>query len=66
MTLIGMIVVLVLVGVILALLNSYGAPYIAPAILKIINVVVVVVVILWILSVFGVLNSVNIPVPRYN
>lgn len=63
MSLLGLVLSLVVVGVLLWLLNTYGSPYIASPILKIINVVVVIVVIVWLLSVFGLFNAVNIPVP---
>ena len=55
---------MVVVGVLLFLLNTYGAPYIDAKILKIINVVVVVVVIIWLLGVFGLLPFADMPVPR--
>ena len=64
MTLVGLVISLAVVGVLLWLLNTYAAPFIAAPILKIINVVVVICVILWLLTVFGILNSVSIPVPR--
>ena len=54
MPLLTIILVLLAVGVILAVINMYGAPYIDAKILKIINFVVVVIVIVWLLKVFGV------------
>jgi hypothetical protein len=57
MPLVQLIVVLVVVGVILWLVNSY-IPMDA-VIKKILNVVVVIAVILWLLSVFGVIGSVS-------
>jgi hypothetical protein len=59
MSLIGLIVVLIVVGVLLWLVNTQLGTFIAPPILKIINVLVVIVVILWLLSVFGLLGSIN-------
>ena len=57
MPLIQLIIVLVAVGVILWLVNSY-IPMDA-AIKKILNVVVIIAVILWLLSVFGVIGSLS-------
>jgi hypothetical protein len=66
MGLIQLIIVLVVIGVILWLVNTYLAAYIDVKILKIINVVVVILVILWILSLFfGPIGSIgNIHVGR--
>lgn len=64
MTLLGLILTLVVVGVLLYLLNTYGGQFIDGKILKIINVVVVVVVIIWLLGVFGLLPFADMPVPR--
>jgi hypothetical protein len=55
MSLIGLIITLVVVGVLLWLLNNY-VPMDAK-IKKILNVVVVIVVIIWLLQAFGVLGS---------
>jgi hypothetical protein len=55
MPLIQLVIILVVVGVILWLINSY-IPMQA-TIKKILNVVVILVVILWLLSVFGVIGS---------
>ena len=55
MPLIQVVIVLVVVGVILWLVNSY-IPMQA-TIKKIINVVVIIAVVLWLLSVFGVIGS---------
>ena len=64
MPLVSLILVLVLGGVLLWLVNTYGAQYIDGKILKIINVVVVVVVILWIVSLifggFGSLSTIRV------
>ena len=57
MPLIHLIIVLVVVGVILWLVNSY-IPMDAK-IKKILNVVVVIAVILWLLSAFGVIGSLS-------
>jgi hypothetical protein len=55
MPLIQLIIVLVVVGVLLWLVNSY-IPMQAN-IKKILNVVVIIAVVLWLLSVFGVIGS---------
>ena len=55
MSLISLVIVLVVVGVILWLINSF-IPMQA-TIKKILNAVVVIVVILWLLSAFGVIDS---------
>jgi len=57
MPLIQLIIVLVVVGVLLWLVNSY-IPMDA-TIKKILNVVVIIAVILWLLSVFGVIGSLS-------
>lgn len=57
MPLINLIIILVVVGVILWLVNTY-IPMDAK-IKAILNVVVLIVVLLWLLSVFGVLGSIN-------
>ena len=57
MPLIQLIVVLVVVGVILWLVNSYIP--MDPKIKTILNVVVVIAVILWLLSAFGLLGSMS-------
>lgn len=55
MPLVELIVVLVVVGVLLWLVNTY-IPMQA-SIKQILNIVVVIAVVLWLLSVFGVFNS---------
>jgi hypothetical protein len=55
MSLIGLVLTLVVVGVLLWLLNNYVP--MDHKIKTIINVVVVIVVILWVLQAFGVLGS---------
>ncbi len=57
MPLIQLIIVLVVIGVILWVINSY-IPMQA-TIKKILNMVVVIVVILWLLSVFGVIGNLS-------
>jgi hypothetical protein len=57
MSLIGLVLVLVVVGVILWLINSYIP--MQSTIKKILNAVVVIVVILWLLSAFGLIDSLN-------
>ena len=57
MSLITLVIVLVVVGVVLWLINSY-IPMQA-TIKKILNVVVVIAVIFWLLSVFGVIGSLD-------
>ncbi|MFO7613067.1 MAG: Thivi_2564 family membrane protein [Bacteroidales bacterium] len=58
MSIITIVIVLIIVGVVLWLINTYIP--MASAIKTILNVVVVIVVILWLLSVFGVFDSVNL------
>jgi hypothetical protein len=55
MDLISLIVVLVVVGVILWLINTYIP--MQPPFKQIVNVVVIIALILWILSAFGVLHE---------
>lgn len=57
MSLVTLVIVLVVVGVVLWLINSY-IPMQA-TIKKILNAVVVIVVILWLLSLFGVIGSLD-------
>ena len=57
MSLISLLVVLIVVGVILWLINTY-IPMDAK-IKKILNVVVIIVVILWLLQAFGVLDNIQ-------
>jgi hypothetical protein len=65
MSLVALVIVLIVVGVCLWLVNTWGAQYIDGKILKIINAVVVVAVILWLLSVFGLFDSLStVQVPR--
>jgi hypothetical protein len=57
MPLIQVVIVLVVVGVILWVINSYIP--MQSTIKKILNVVVVIVVILWLLSVFGLMGDLS-------
>ena len=57
MSLINLIIILIVVGVILWLINSY-VPMDAK-IKSILNVVVVIAVVLWLLQAFGLLTSLN-------
>ena len=57
MSLIGLVLTLVVVGVLLWLLNNYVP--MDSKIKKIINVVVVIVVVIWLLQSFGVLGSLH-------
>jgi hypothetical protein len=57
MSLITLVIVLVVVGVVLWLINSY-IPMQA-TIKKILNVVVIIAVVLWLLSAFGVIGSLD-------
>lgn len=57
MSLISVLVVLVVVGVILWLINSYIP--MDRKIKSILNVVVVIAVVLWLLQAFGLLDSIN-------
>ena len=57
MPLIQLVVVLVVIGVVLWLINSYIP--MQSTIKKILNVVVIIAVVLWLLSVFGVLGELS-------
>jgi len=57
MPLIQLVIVLVVVGVVLWVINSYIP--MQSTIKKILNVVVVIVVILWLLSVFGLIGNLS-------
>ena len=57
MSLIGLVLTLVIVGVLLWLINNYVP--MDPKIKTIVNVVVVVAVVIWPLQVFGILGSVR-------
>lgn len=63
MSLIGLIITLIVIGVLLWALNNLVP--MDPKIRTIINVVVVLVVLLWLLSAFGIIGSINsVTVPR--
>lgn len=63
MSLFGLLIVLIVVGVILWLVNTYIP--MDPRVKNIMNVVVIIVLILWLLSVFGILPALNtVTVPR--
>jgi hypothetical protein len=55
MSLISLVLVLIVVGVLLWLINTYIP--MAPAIKTILNIVVVICVILWLLSAFGIISG---------
>ncbi|MGA7143797.1 MAG: Thivi_2564 family membrane protein [Desulfobacterales bacterium] len=57
MPLIHLVIILVVVGVVLWLINSYIP--MQSTIKKILNVVVVIAVIIWLLSVFGVIGNIS-------
>lgn len=57
MSLITLVIVLVVVGVVLWLINSFIP--MQSTIKKILNVVVIIVVVLWLLSAFGVIGSLD-------
>jgi len=57
MSLITLVLVLVVVGVVLWLINTYIP--MQSTIKKILNVVVIIVVILWLLSAFGIIDSLD-------
>ena len=57
MSLISVVVVLVVVGVVLWLINTYIP--MASSIKSILNVVVIIVVAIWLLQTFGVLGHIN-------
>jgi hypothetical protein len=56
-SLIGLVMVLIVVGVLLWLVNNYVP--MAGSIKKILNIVVVIAVVLWLLNAFGILNSLS-------
>lgn len=57
MSLISVLIILIVVGVVLWLINSYIP--MDRKIKKILNVVVIIIVVLWLLSVFGVIGSLS-------
>jgi hypothetical protein len=58
MSLIYIVLILIVIGVLLWLVNTYIP--MAGSIKTIINIVVIIAVILWLLQVFGVINLINI------
>ena len=61
MTFIGLIVLIIIVGVLLWLVNTYVP--MAPAIARVLNVVVVLVLVLYILQALGLLPFLDRPLP---
>jgi hypothetical protein len=57
MTLVGIVVVLVVIGLILWIINTYIP--MAGAIKSLLNIVVFVVVLIWLLQVFGLIGHIN-------
>ncbi len=57
MSLISLVIVLIVVGILLWLINRFIP--MQPTIKKILNAVVIIIVILWLLSVFGVIDSLD-------
>lgn len=57
MSLISLVIVLIVVGILLWLINRFIP--MQPTIKKILNAVVIIIVILWLLSVFGVTDSLD-------
>jgi hypothetical protein len=53
MPILTVILVILAVGVLVALINKYGPPYIAPGFIVLINVVAIVATIIWVLKVAG-------------
>lgn len=63
MSLIGLVITLIVIGILLWLVNTY-IPMDAK-IKKVMNIVVIAAVVLWLLSVFGIFSTIgNVPVPR--
>lgn len=64
MTILSLLLTIVVFGVVLWAINKFASPYMAPSMLRILNNVAVIVVVLWLLSIFGVFDAIDIPVPR--
>jgi hypothetical protein len=65
MTLLNIVVVLVVVGLVLWLINTYIP--MAGAIKSLLNIVVFVVVLIWVLQVFGLIGPIHgVRIPRLN
>ncbi len=62
MTLLGLVLTLIVIGVLLWLMEQYVP--MDGTLKRIIHIVVIVAVVLWLLGVFGLLPMANIPVPR--
>lgn len=62
MTLLNIACIIIVIGVLLWLVNTF-IPMAAP-IKNILNAVVVIVLVLWLLGVFGLLDFLNIPIRR--
>lgn len=62
MTLIGLIIILVVIGVLMWMVNTYIP--MQESIRTILNIVVVIVVLLWLLNIFGVIGGLNVPIER--
>ncbi len=60
MTLIGLIIVIMLVGVLLWAINTYVP--MAPPIKTLMNIVVILVLVLWLVESFGLLGPLNTPI----
>lgn len=60
MTLLGLIVTIVLVGLVMYLINNFIP--MEPRIKSILNIVVIIILIIWLLSSFGVLAGLNTPI----
>ena len=57
MPILSLIIILVVIGVIMWLVNTYIP--MQPTIKKVLNIVVIIAVIVWLLSVFGVIGSIS-------
>jgi ABC-type dipeptide/oligopeptide/nickel transport system permease subunit len=65
MSLLALVLILIVIGVLLGLLNRYGAEYIDAKFVKLINIVVIIAVVLWLLTVVGLLPMAStVQVPR--
>ena len=64
MSIIGLFVLLIMIGIAVYVVNTYLP--IAPPIKQIIVIVAVLIALLLVLQAFGILGSLNAPVPRVN
>lgn len=62
MTLIGLIITIMIVGILLWVINTYIP--MDQKIKTILNIVVVIVLVFWLLQVFGVLGALDVPLRR--